>query len=59
MRKILSILKNKEIMNRIFFTIMILFVFRIGAQITVPGVTITGDLSNYLSDNNALALMNL
>ena len=46
-------------MNRIFFTIMILFVFRIGAQITVPGVTITGDLSNYLSDNNALALMNL
>lgn len=59
MKKILSILKNKEIMNRIFFTIMILFVFRIGAQITVPGVTIQGDLSSYLSDNNALALMNL
>ncbi len=59
MKKILSILKNKEIMNRIFFTIMILFIFRIGAQITVPGVTLVDDLSEYLTENNALSLMNL
>ena len=59
MKKLVSILKNKEIMNRILFTILILFVFRIGAQITVPGVTIGEDLSTYLTGNNALSLMNL
>ena len=59
MKKIGAILKNKEIMERIMFTILILFVFRIGAQITVPGVKVSGDLSNYLSGNNALALMNI
>ena len=59
MKKIAAILKNKEIMNRILFTIMILLVFRIGAQISVPGVSIIGDLSTALSSNNALALMNL
>ena len=61
MKKLASILKNKEIMNRILFTVLILFVFRIGAQITVPGVTIenSSDLGNYLNSNNPLALMNL
>ena len=59
MKKIVSILKNKEIMNRLLFTILILFIFRIGAQITVPGVTLSSDLTNYLSQNNALSLMNL
>ena len=51
MKKIGSILKNKEIMNRIMFTILILFVFRIGAQITVPGVTLGSDLQNYLDSS--------
>ena len=59
MKKIVSILKNKEIMNRLLFTLLILFIFRIGAQITVPGVTLGDDLKNYLSQNNALSLMNL
>ena len=59
MKKIASILKNKEIMNRILFTILILFVFRIGAQITVPGVTLGEDLNNYLNNSYALSLMNL
>lgn len=59
MKKIAAILKNKEIMNRVLFTIVILLVFRIGAQISVPGVSIVGDLSSALSSNNALALMNL
>jgi len=59
MKKIGSILKNKEIMNRIMFTILILFVFRIGAQITVPGVTLGSDLQNYLDSSYALSLMNL
>ncbi len=59
MKKIGSILKNKEIMNRIMFTILILFIFRIGAQITVPGVTLGDDLQNYLDSSYALSLMNL
>ena len=61
MKKIASILKNKEIMNRILFTILILFVFRIGAQITVPGVVIdnSSDLGKFLGENNPLSLMNL
>ena len=59
MKKIVSILKNKEIMNRLLFTLLILFIFRIGAQITVPGVKLGDDLQNYLSQNNALSLMNL
>ena len=59
MKKLASILKNKEIMNRILFTILILFIFRIGAQITVPGVTVSEEINKYLSENNALSLMNL
>jgi len=56
MKKIVDIFKNKEIVNRIFFTVMILFIFRVGAAITVPGVTVK-DLD--LNQNSALALMNL
>ncbi|MCR5184487.1 MAG: preprotein translocase subunit SecY [Bacilli bacterium] len=60
MKKLVSILKNKEIMNRILFTVLILFVFRIGCQITVPGATLNSDsLQTYLESNNALALMNI
>ena len=60
MKKIASILKNKEIMNRILFTVLILFIFRIGCQITVPGATIDQDeLGKYLQGNNALSLMNI
>lgn len=56
MKKIAAIIKNKEIVDRIFFTIMILFVFRIGAAITVPGVTLQ-DFS--FQNNDAFGLMNL
>ena len=59
MKKIASIFKNKEIVNRIFFTIMILLVIRIGAAITVPGVTPQGDLSDALNSASAVALMDL
>ena len=61
MKNIINILKNKEIMGRIVFTIMILFIFRLGAQVTVPGVEIPkgSQLNSYLSQNNPLSLMNL
>ncbi|MGM9813514.1 MAG: preprotein translocase subunit SecY [Candidatus Enteromonas sp.] len=59
MRKFVSIFKNKEIVGRIFFTIMILFVVRIGAAITVPGVQVEEELQNALNSGNAIALMDL
>ena len=59
MKKLGGILKNKEIMNRIMLTILILFIFRIGAQITVPGVTLGADMQSYLDSSYALSLMNL
>lgn len=59
MKKIIEIFKNKEVVNRIFFTIMILFVFRIGAAIPVPGVDVS-EYSNQLTDSsNILSIMNL
>jgi preprotein translocase subunit SecY len=56
MKKLAAIFTNKEIVNRIFFVLMILFVFRIGAAITVPGVTVQ-DVD--FQTNNALSLLNL
>lgn len=59
MRKFVAIFKNKEIVGRIFFTIMILFVLRIGAAITVPGVTVDDSLIDAMNSGNALSIMNL
>ena len=58
MKKFVSIFKNKEIVNRIFFTIMVLFVIRIGAAIHVPGVD-TSNMDNMMSSGSALAIMDL
>ena len=59
MKKFIGIFKNKEVVNRIFFTIMILFVFRIGCAITVPGVDASALQDNIMGSNNMLSLMNL
>ena len=59
MKKIASIFKNKEIMSRIMFTIMILLVLRIGAAITVPGVTVGEELGNAMNSASAVALMDM
>lgn len=59
MKKIAQIFKNKEIVGRIFFTIMILLVIRIGAAITVPRITPTGKFAEALNSANAVALMDL
>ena len=60
MKKFVEIFKNKEVVNRIFFTIMILFVFRIGCAIPTPGID-ASELTSQLTQNtnNVLALMNL
>ena len=59
MKKLAAIFKNKEIVNRIFFTIMVLFVIRIGAAITVPGVSVSQELNDLMNSGNSLALMDL
>ena len=50
-----TLLKNavqmKEIRNRLLFTMMILVVFRIGSQVTVPGVN-AGAIQNICNYRN-------
>ena len=50
-----SIFKNKEVLNRILFTLGMLFIFRLGAQIPAPNV----DVANIGDTNNMIAMMNL
>ena len=59
MKSIAAIFKNKEVLNRIVFTIVILLVFRIGAAVTGPGVTAGKGLQDALSGNSALSMLNL
>lgn len=59
MKKIASIFKNKEIMSRIMFTIMILLVIRIGAAIKVPGVHVEDELETAMNSASAVALMDM
>ena len=53
-----SMCKNKEIRNRILFTLAMLFIFRFGTAITVPGVN-TAELLSGADDNSLIAMMNL
>lgn len=59
MKKIANIFKNKEIMSRIFFTIMILLVIRIGAAITVPGVTVDSKIIDEMNKASIIGMMDL
>ena len=53
---ITSMFKNKDIRNRIFFTLAMLFIFRFGTAITVSGVDTT---SLTKSSNSLLDMINL
>ncbi|MDD3383504.1 MAG: preprotein translocase subunit SecY [Bacilli bacterium] len=56
-KKITSILKNKEVLNRIIFTLVILFIFKLGSTITIPRVDITNvDIQN---SSDIFGLMNI
>lgn len=59
MKKFVAIFKNKEIVGRIVFTIAILAIIRIGAAITVPGVTPKDTLAEAMNTANAVALMDM
>lgn len=58
MRTFASMFKNKEIRKRIFFTLAMLLIYRIGSAIPVPGVD-AGKLSAQIADNSLLSMMNL
>lgn len=58
MQKLASMFKNKDVMNRILFTFVIFFIFRIGSAVTIPGVKLDNQ-DDLFSSNNVLALVNL
>jgi preprotein translocase subunit SecY len=56
-KKIASIIKNKEVFNRVMFTLVILFVFKLGSTITIPRVDVTNvDIQN---SSDIFGLMNI
>ena len=52
-----DLFKNKEIRNRIFFTLAVLFVYRLGTAIVVPMVDNTKVMAA-ISDDSLFAMMN-
>ena len=57
-KNLISMFKNKEIRNKILFTLAMLFVFRFGSGIPVPGID-TAALMQGISDNSLIGMMNL
>ncbi|MEG1474589.1 MAG: preprotein translocase subunit SecY [Longicatena sp.] len=57
-RTFVDMFKNKDIRNRIFFTLAMLFIFRFGSAITVPGVDIT-ELTKGIENNSLFNMINL
>ncbi len=53
-----SMFKNKEIRNKIFFTLAMLFIYRLGTAIPVPGVD-SKQLAASILDNSLLSMLNL
>ena len=57
-RTFADMFKNKDIRNRIFFTLAMLLVFRFGSAITVPGVDVT-ELIKGMQDSSLFAMINM
>lgn len=53
-----SLFKNKDIRKRIFFTLAMLLIYRVGSAIPCPGVD-SAKLSSQIADNSVLSMMNL
>ena len=58
MHTFVSLFKNKETRNRIFFTLAMLLIYRVGAALPVPGVN-TETLAQSLANNSLLSIMNM
>lgn len=57
-KNLISMFKNKEIRNKILFTLAMLFVFRLGGGIPIPGIN-TEALMAGVADNSLIGMMNL
>ena len=57
-KTLIALFKNKDIRNKILFTLAMLLVFRFGAALTVPGVD-PSKLVSGLGDNDLITLMNM
>ncbi len=58
LRTFAAMFKNKEIRNKILFTLAMLLIYRIGSAIPVPGVN-ADQLAAQIADNSILNMMNL
>ena len=58
MQTFASMFRNKEIRNKILFTLAMLLIYRIGSAIPVPGVDAQA-LADQIRDNSILSIMNL
>ena len=58
MKTIKAMMMNKDIRNRILFTLFAFLVYRLGCAITVPGVNTEGLVAS-IEDNSLFAMMSL
>lgn len=58
LRSFANMFKNKEIRKKIFFTLAMLLIYRIGSSIPVPSID-AATLAKQISDNSILSMMNL
>lgn len=58
-KNFVNLFKNKEIRNRIFFTLVMLLIYRLGAAIPAPRVDAVKLMSSGIGSNGILAMMNL
>lgn len=57
MKKVAAFFHNKDVLNRLLFTLAIFLVFRIGSAITVPGVTVSDSI--WSDTTNSFSLLNM
>lgn len=57
MKKVAAFFHNKDVLNRILFTLAIFLVFRIGSAITVPGVNVSDNIWN--DTTSSFSLLNM
>ncbi len=58
LKRVIQIFKIKDLRKKIFFVLMILVIFRIAANIPVPGID-TERLSQFFSNNQLFGLLNI
>ena len=57
LKTFIDFFKNKDLRKRIFFTLFILVIFRLGSSISAPGINTAG--LKFLSANSLLNMMNI